>query len=382
MAQNSIKVVLATGIFVPEVGGPAIHVRKIAEALVIAGFKPVVIAYGDNPANDEFSFPVRRASRRWPKALRWLVYFFLVLSEAWRAKIIYAFDVSAAGVPAFITAKILGKKFVIRIGGDPIWERIVEHGKRFISLDEYYDQRLYLIDRPGLYRLIKFIVSHSDRIVLYNNLFKEFYIKYFGAKRERVTVVANPIYVRGTASLELSADPIILFAGRFVAYKNLPLVIRAFERFRSEAGRGRLLLVGHGPDQSKLETQIANSEAKSVIDLRPPLPQEQLFKLINESALAIGPALSEFNPNFILESLSFGKPVVLSRGHGLSVALPEEFLFNPYNEDELLSRFRKLLSPEFYPDAVKTVAALPRSQTWEQVTQVHVDLLKNLSLKP
>ncbi len=57
-----MKIVLATGIFYPDVGGPAIHVRKIAEALVQDGFQPVVVSYGDYSGPEEFPFKVVRIS--------------------------------------------------------------------------------------------------------------------------------------------------------------------------------------------------------------------------------------------------------------------------------------------------------------------------------
>ncbi|MDQ5950389.1 MAG: hypothetical protein QG585_331, partial [Patescibacteria group bacterium] len=48
------KIILATGIFYPDVGGPAIHVRKIAERLCEEGFEVVVVAYGENKEPDNF----------------------------------------------------------------------------------------------------------------------------------------------------------------------------------------------------------------------------------------------------------------------------------------------------------------------------------------
>ena len=64
MIQKSTKIILATGIFYPDIGGPAIHVRKIAEALHAAGYKPVVIAYGDYDGSQEFPFKVVRISNK------------------------------------------------------------------------------------------------------------------------------------------------------------------------------------------------------------------------------------------------------------------------------------------------------------------------------
>ncbi|MBI2099989.1 MAG: glycosyltransferase family 4 protein [Candidatus Vogelbacteria bacterium] len=373
-----MKVILATGIFYPDVGGPAIHVRRIAEALKAVGYAPVVIAYGDSTESNKFTFPIHRISRHSGKVGRWLHYFLKTLKLAAGADVIYAFDISAAGLPAFLAAKLFRKKFVVRIGGDPIWERVVENGARFLSLEDYYEQGLYRVDRPWLYRLIRFILRYTDATVFYNQMFREFYIKYYGLAAEKITVIPNPISARAQTNPQLPAEPTILFAGRFVAYKNLPLVLRVFKRVHERLPQSRLLLIGHGPDRDSLTRQIVEAGADSYITLMDSMPQEKLFKLIAESAIVIGPALSEFNPNSILEALSFGKPVLLSRGHGLTVALPPEFEFDPKNEAELEQKLLWFLNEANYRRAVELVEQLPQSQTWEKVTAAHLDLLKSL----
>ncbi len=143
-------------------------------------------------------------------------------------------------------------------------------------------------------------------------------------------------------------------------------MIRAWK----QVGKGRLVLVGSGPEREGLEGSGAE-----VFDS---LPQEKLFELIRSSAICIAPALSEFNPNFILEALSLGKPVLISRGHGLSVDLPEEFLFDPEDEEELREKIAAMLEPGRYKKAVEVVAALPMSQSWEDVTTAHLKLIREL----
>ena len=167
----------------------------------------------------------------------------------------------------------------------------------------------------------------------------------------------------------------MLFAGRFVAYKNLELVLRTFDRVRQQIGRGKLVMIGEGPDKEKLERIIQSLSSVDCIELIPKANQEKLFEYICSSWIGIGPALTEFNPNFILECLSFGKPVLLSRENGLSVKLPEEFLFDPSDENELAEKMSKLFEPAAYQEALETVSKLELNQSWEKVIEAHMKLI-------
>ena len=267
---------------------------------------------------------------------------------------------------------------MICIGGDPIWEREAEMGRRVMPITTYYEQGLYKQDKPILFKIIKILLKHADVVVFYNQFWREFYNKYFDLPLDKIRVVKNPVFRRENANPNLPEDPIIIFAGRFITYKNLPLVLNAFDNVRGKLGKGKLLLIGKGPEINKLLNLKKSLSSEQYIEFLESLPQEKLFEKIKESSIAIGPALSEFNPNFILESLSFGKPVILSKGHGLSVDLPDEFIFDPLNQKNLENKLEHLLQKENYRKAVETVGSIDMNQTWNKVLDFHLKLITEI----
>lgn len=369
-----MRVLLASGIFYPDVGGPATHVRKMAEHFSAIGWDVTVVAFGDAKP-DATSYRVVRISRALPKPLSWLLFALAICRYAALSDVVYAFDLTTAGIPAWIATRLTNTRFVIRIGGDPIWERLAEAGKRLMPMNEYYQKGLYKKDKPQLYALICRILAAADRIVVYNEMFKQFYVQYFDVDSSKITVIRNPIPEKQRGSDEIGARTMI-FAGRFVAYKNLDRVIRAAARAREKHPTLKLVFVGDGPEKEKL-TSLAQ-ELYIPLTIHPKVAQKELFELISTSSVALAPALSEFNPNFILESLSFGKPVAISRDHGLSVDVPEYMQFDPVSVDSMADTFTHLLSDDVYARAVADIAQIDMQWSWRDVLEAQQSLLSSL----
>jgi len=376
-----MNIFFAAGIFYPDVGGPATHAEKIAERFSREGMACVVLAYGDDASRKAFPFRVIRVSRALPKILQWALYVWHCMRWSLWADAVYAFDLTAAGMPACFFSWVFRKPCILRIGGDPIWEREAEMGRRLMPITAYYEKELHLKDRPRLFSALRTMLAHVAVIVVYSRFFKDFYVRHYSVPEGRIVIVKNPVFRRENASGKFSNDPIIMFAGRLVAYKNLPRVMRAFDALRRTIGKGALLLVGRGPDEEELRRYADTLAAREHILFMAPMPQEKLFEKIRTAAVAIGPALSEFNPNFILEALSFGKPALLSRGNGLSVPLPDQWLFDPEDEREISQKMEVLLQPEEYKKAIETVRTLPLADTWEHVTDVHLRLVQDAVTK-
>src|SRR4030042_1912201 len=106
--NRNIKILIATGIYPPDVGGPAQYAKNLAEEFGRQGNSVKILSY--------------QTEKKLPPILRHFFYFFKVLFNLPGSGLVVALDTFSVGLPAVAAARIMGKKQIVRVGGAFLWE--------------------------------------------------------------------------------------------------------------------------------------------------------------------------------------------------------------------------------------------------------------------
>ena len=102
----------------------------------------------------------------------------------------------------------------------------------------------------------------------------------------------------------------MLFAGRLLGWKGIHLAIRALSEFLQGGGKGDLTIIGEGPmgkHLRELAKHLGVAERVTFIDR---IPQNELFRRYTDFDVLLFPSLHDSGGNVVIESLSFGLPVI------------------------------------------------------------------------
>jgi glycosyltransferase involved in cell wall biosynthesis len=344
-----MKILIATSTYPPDPGGPSIHAEAQYKWFIKQGIPADVI--------------ILSHFKRWPFLVRHLLFLKALLEVASKYNLIYAYDCLGAGFPAYIVAKILGKKFVIRIGGDVVWERKSEQGDTHLSLNEWYEKSYHR--HNWLYRISKKVMLGADAIIVPSPILAQLYRRHYSVPTQKIIIVENP--APEVEFKDWPQEKTIVFASRLVAYKNLDTVIKVLSRVLPEFPNVKFMVMGDGPERDNLEALVRKLNMSDRVIFTGSVSQEEVMVKTASSLFAIAPALTEFNPNYILQAVSFKKPFIMSRENGLPFQVPDELLFDPKSEVELEGRLRSMLSERGYERALEIVQAIRELGNWEDV---------------
>src|SRR3989344_2738828 len=103
------RILVATGLYPPDIGGPATYTKMLETHLPKRGVELTVAPYG--------------WVRRYPKIFRHTAFMWKLIRESRGCDAIYALDPVSVGLPALIASKITRKPLFLRIVGDYAWEQ-------------------------------------------------------------------------------------------------------------------------------------------------------------------------------------------------------------------------------------------------------------------
>jgi glycosyltransferase involved in cell wall biosynthesis len=115
----------------------------------------------------------------------------------------------------------------------------------------------------------------------------------------------------------LAGRPVLLYVGRFVPLKNLPMLISAFAQVHQRRSDATLVLVGEGALGGQIREQVDRLGLSDHVVFLGHQPQSRLPGLYAASEVVVLSSSFDNSPNCILEANACERPVVATRVGGV-----------------------------------------------------------------
>ncbi|MDX6503509.1 MAG: hypothetical protein QOE29_634 [Gaiellaceae bacterium] len=350
-----MKVLIVTGIWPPDVGGPASHAPEFAGWLRSRGIAAEVVTTADAaPAKQPYK--VHWVARSLPPGVRHAQVLRVVAREARTADVVY--EISMLG-RSTLGATLARTPFVAKLPSDPAYERARRRGLFGGDMDAFQQERGGLGIRA--LRLARDLeLRRAAHVVCPSAYLRELAIGW-GVAPGRVTVVPNPappIPADMASREELRASlgfdgPTLVFAGRLTRQKTLEVAFAAVERNPGV----HLLVVGDGPERAQLEARAGEQ-----VRFLGAQPRERVLELFRAADASLLSSAWENFPHGVVESLAVGTPVISSAIGGVAEVVRdgENGLLVPAGDvDALAGAIGRYLGDEALQERLR--AAAPQS---------------------
>jgi glycosyltransferase involved in cell wall biosynthesis len=329
-----LRIVLPTGIFPPDIGGPASYVPRIAEALVARGHSITVVTLADDPAaGGEFPFPVRRIRRGKARIPRMIETIQAVRALARAADQIYA---NGLFIEAAIAAALAGKPLVMKVVGDWAWERARNQGEGSRMPEEFQSRR-----QTPRWEMVKWIRSATTRRagrIISPSRYLANMISGWGIPANKIMTVYNAVDTLPEPArvyLPPFSGSTLITVARLVRWKGIDALVEWI------SGRGdlRLIVVGDGPERSTLEALVMKTAAAERVIFAGSVSRPQVLAYLKASDLFVLNSSYEGLPHVLLEAFAIGIPVVATSVGGIAEVVESEFngILVPPGQMELMA---------------------------------------------
>lgn len=171
----------------------------------------------------------------------------------------------------------------------------------------------------------------------------------------------------------------VVFIGRLVFYKNLEVLIRAFQKVSRVIPDAKLVIVGDGPMRKTWETYVARLNLADNVEFKGFVSYREKVRILNDSVALVFPSLLEGFGLVILEAFACKKPVIVSDVEPLTELVVDGYngyLVNPVDSDEWSEKIISLMQN---PEMAMEMGLRGRELTEKQYTTERVvDRLERL----
>ncbi len=350
-----MNILIITGIFPPDIGGPATYVPQIANGLVERGHEITVLTLSDSlksgarhpapktqhpkpntqhlvPDSPDILYPFRvvRLARQLFKPWRWLWTALCIVRLGKRTDVLF---VNGLAMEAVLANLLLRKPMVQKVVGDLAWERATNKGWVSDDFETFQTTRYDLRTTYGrkielLKRLRSWWTRSADQIIAPSRYLAR-WIASWGIPEERISVIYNALEpLNGIKPAPLPFDHLphttnlklkVVTVGRLVRWKGVVRLLEAIGHW-DEVG---LIVIGEGPERPNLEEQ---ARALGIIDrvyFAGQRSHKETLSFMAACDLFVLNSTYEGFPHVLLEAMTLGLPVIATAVGGTPEAVQD-----------------------------------------------------------
>jgi glycosyltransferase involved in cell wall biosynthesis len=337
--MNSKKILIATGIYPPKIGGPAQYAKNLKEAFEKMGCNVNIKTYS--------------LENILPTGIRHLFFFFKIIPQVAKSEVVFILDTFSVGLPAILACKIFCKKGIIRTGGDFLWEEYVERTGKKVLLRNFYDteKQNFSLKEKFIFELTKWTLRNSSKIIFSTEWQRDIFIGGYDIKKENTCIVEN--YYGPKESDNDFESKLFIASTRNLVWKNLSALKSVFDRIR----------LGH--PEAVLFTEN--------------IPYGQFMDKMKGSYAVILVSMGDISPNMILDAIRLNRPFIATQEVGIYERIKDAGIFvDPLNEKEIEEAILSLLTEDGYKKTKEKVLNFNFVHTWEEIAEEFMQIYKTL----
>lgn len=297
-----MKILIATGIYPPESGGPATYAKLLHDELPQMGYDVEIVPF--------------RSVRHLPKIIRHLAYARLILKHGRDADALYAQDTLSVGVPAALANIFLHKKMLVRVPGDHVWEQASQRFGITQNLEDFPVWSWGWNPIIMIMRMLQLaVVRRADLLVAPSEYVRSVVIRW-GALPARVHTiysgVAIPVETKAIDESRVPAHPRIMSVARLVPWKGISALVALPKREPT----WQVIIGDDGPLRDTLEKQAKDLNVGKNVTFLGRLPHDEMMGWIAAADVFVLNSAYEGLSHLLIEAMALGVPVVATQVGG------------------------------------------------------------------
>jgi len=393
-SDGKLKILIATGIFPPDIGGPATMLKALADSLIKQNFAVKIITYSDkinSKKQKDNNIEINKVTKTPNIAFRHLKYFIRMCRLAIWADVIYVTDTYSVGRFAYLIKRILNKKYIVRFAGDSAWEIAVSRGWTKDYIVDFVE-KVYSNQIEKLKNRRKKILIEADRVIAVSQFIAGI-AKKIGVNDNKIKVIYNSIDFMNSSDINMDAvesikakyggrAKIIIAACRLTPWKGVDGIIKILPQLKEKVGNINLLVLGQGQELNNLKQLVDKFAINSNVHFLGKVDHSEILNYFKAADLFILNTNYEALSHTILEAMKAGAPIITTNIGGNSEVIEngEDGLLVNYNkQEELLEAAIKILTNQQLADGLLNNAKDKLKKfNWDNTVQETVKTLKEI----